>query len=140
MRGRRSGSPSSAKRAYFLRAFFQALYSAWAAALPAAADVQRVADNFANARTMIERVLVADMRRAGTRHAGPLRYDHHEIVTPLRARNAMNAAAIAASIAPAANMRAIVALKLAARASFTTLRMASKPCADAAASARLNLI
>src|SRR5262245_36697188 len=65
---------------------------------------------------------------------------HHEIVTPLRARNAVNAAAIAASIAPAATMRAIVALKSAARALSTTLRIASKPCAATAASERLNLI
>src|SRR5262245_5149834 len=65
---------------------------------------------------------------------------HHEIVTPLKARNAVNAAAIAASIAPAATMRAIVALKSAARALSTTLRIASKPCAATAASERLNLI
>src|SRR5262245_8020689 len=66
-------------------------------------------------------------------------YDHHEIVTSLSARNAMNAEAMAASIAPPATTRAIVALRSADRAFSTTLRIASKPCA-ATTSARLNLI
>src|SRR5262245_1255758 len=70
---------------------------------------------------------------------GLLHYDHHEIVTSLIARNAMNAEAMAASIAPPATTRAIVALRSADRAFSTTLRIASKPCA-ATASERLNLI
>src|SRR5262245_38985214 len=67
------------------------------------------------------------------------RGDYHEIVTSLSARNAMNAEAMAASIAPPATTRAIVALRSADRAFSTTLRIASKPCA-ATTSARLNLI
>src|SRR5262245_2938783 len=69
-----------------------------------------------------------------------LRYDHHEIVTSLSARNAMNAEAMAASIAPPATARAIVALRSADRAFSITLRIASKPCAAIVASERLNLI
>ena len=55
--------------------------------------------------------------------------DYHEIVTSLSARNATNAEAMAASIAPPATMRAIVALRSADRVFSITLRIASKPCA-----------
>ena len=66
-----------------------------------------------------------------------LRCDYHEIVTSLSARNATNAEAIAASIAPPATMRPIVALRSADRVFSVTLRIASKPCAAITASERL---
>jgi hypothetical protein len=71
---------------------------------------------------------------------GLLRCGYHEIVTSLSARNATNAEAMAAIIAPPATMSAIVALRSADRVFSITLRIASKPCAAIAASERLNLI